>query len=89
MVGLAKGNNLYLSDWSGIVCFTVVLDDFEVVLGKEFMRLAYVAPVPLLDQLLFFYETKIHVIPTVRIQLIMVAKMTAMSMIATTHCEAK
>ena len=39
VVGVAKDISLKLCEWCGKTNFTVVLmDDFEVVLGQEFMR---------------------------------------------------
>jgi hypothetical protein len=48
--GMSNGVTLKLHDLSGKVSFTIFpMDDFEVVLGKEFMRKVKETPMPHLN----------------------------------------
>ncbi|GMI86476.1 hypothetical protein HRI_002316900 [Hibiscus trionum] len=52
--GSVKGVKARLGSWEGSVDFTVFpMDDFDVVLGIDFMRKAQVIPVPVASCLVF------------------------------------
>jgi hypothetical protein len=55
VVGVAKDVLLKLGDWCGRMSFTIVpMDDFEVVLGQEFMRKEKETPIPHMNNLAIF-----------------------------------
>ena len=67
VIGKAKDILVRLSDWSGMIGFMVVpLDDFDVVLGKDFLRAAKAAPVTYVNSMVIFLGNEPIVVPMVR-----------------------
>jgi hypothetical protein len=62
VVGVAKDISLKLGDWCGKTSFTIVpMDDFEVVLGQEFMRKEKETLIPHMNKFGHFLRTRLHV----------------------------
>ena len=67
VVDVAKDISLKLYDWCGKTSFTIVpMDDFEVVLGQEFMRKEKATTIPHMNNLAIFSRQTPCLIPTVR-----------------------
>jgi hypothetical protein len=67
VIGVAKDISLKLGDWCGKTSFTIVpMDDFEVVLGQEFMRKEKETPIPHMNSLAIFSGQTPCLIPTIR-----------------------
>ena len=55
VVGKAKDVSVKLGDWSRVIGFMVVpLENFDVVLGEDFLRVAKVAPMICADRMVIF-----------------------------------
>jgi hypothetical protein len=58
VIGVAKDISLKLGDWCRRTSFTIVpMDNFEVVLGQEFMRKEKETPIPHMNSLAIFSGT--------------------------------
>ena len=67
VVGKAKDILVKLGDWSRVISFMVVpLDDFDVVLGQDFLRVAKAVPVTCADSMVIFLGENPIVVPMVR-----------------------
>ena len=56
-----------LGDWSRVIGFTVVpLEDFDVVLGQNLLRVAKVAPMTCANSMVIFLGEDPIVVPMVR-----------------------
>ena len=66
VVEKAKDVSMKLGDWSRVINFTMVpLDDFDVVLGQDFLRVAKAAPVTCTDSMVIFLGEDPIVVPMV------------------------
>ena len=55
VIGRTKELSMKIGDWSGLVNFTVVpMDNFNVVLGMDFMRIMKATPVTYVDNMVIF-----------------------------------
>lgn len=67
VIGKAKDVSMRLGDWTGVINFTVVqLDDFDVVLGQDFLRTTKATPVTCVDSMVVFSGNDPIVVPMVR-----------------------
>ena len=67
VVGKAKDALVKLGDWSRVIDFTVVnLDDFDVVLGQNSLRVAKAVPVTCAEIMVIFLGEDVIVVPMVR-----------------------
>ena len=67
VIGKAKDVSVKLGDWSRVIGFTMVpLDDFDVVLGQDLLRVAKVVHVTCADSMEIFLGEDPIVVPMVR-----------------------
>ena len=67
VVGKAKDVSVKLDDWSRVIGFTVVpLDNFDVVLGQNLLRVAKATPVTCAESMVIFLGEDPIVVPMVR-----------------------
>ena len=67
VIGKAKDISVKLGDWYRVIGFTVVpLDDFDVVLGQNLLRVAKATPVTCADSMVFFLGEDPIVVPMAR-----------------------
>ena len=67
VIGKAKDILVKLGDWSRVISFMVVpLDDFDVVLGQNLLRVAKAVPVTCADSMVIFLGEDPIVVPMVR-----------------------
>ncbi|KAF2303396.1 hypothetical protein GH714_017891 [Hevea brasiliensis] len=64
IVGVARRVSYQMGSWNGEIDFTVIpLDDFDVVIGMEFLKKALAIPIPIVDYLVLMGE-KPCIVPT-------------------------
>ena len=64
VVGKAKDVSVKLGDWSRVIGFTVVpLDDFDVVIGQNLLRVAKAVPMTWADSMVIFLGEDPVVVP--------------------------
>nr|CAD1823351.1 unnamed protein product [Ananas comosus var. bracteatus] len=67
IAGLAKEVPVSISSWTGKANFmSVLLDDFHVILGMEFLQMSRGVPIPFLDTLCMMGDESPCVVPVVR-----------------------
>ena len=67
VVGKAKDILVKLGDWSRVIGFMVVpLDDFDVVLGQNLLRVDKAAPMTCADSMVIFLGEDPIIVPMVR-----------------------
>ena len=67
VTGEAKGVQTRIGDWNGTISFTVVaMDDYDIVLGLQWIDQVRACIVPYSDSLIIVGHGKTSVIPTMR-----------------------